>query len=189
MTCEIILASGSPYKRAAMRKTGLSFSCIPSDFDEESVSLTNPKDLCLHLSEEKARAVFRDRPSATVIGVDSIGFFDGTILTKPKSREEAVERLRVLSGKTHRAITGVTILSATHRKQAIVETEITFRELSDREILAYVDADPDIGHYCLGYDPEGDLSATFIREVRGSYNNLLSGMPIEVILPLLNGLH
>ena len=177
----IILASASPYKKAAMEKTGLSFTAIDSETEEKDLPRRDPYDLVKTLSKRKAKAVFEKHPDAIVIGIDSVAHHQGAILEKPKDKEEAKKRLKRLSGQEHDAITGVTVTSKDKTETKVVETKIRFRQLDDEEIEAYVEQDPDVTSYCLGYDPEGVTSSTFIESITGSYHNLLTGAPIETI--------
>ena len=109
----IILASASPYKKAAMEKTGLGFTSIDSETEEKDLPREDPYELVKTLSKRKAKAVFEKHPDTIVIGIDSIAHFQGEILEKPESKEEAKQRLKRLSGKKHEAITGVTVMDGT----------------------------------------------------------------------------
>jgi len=68
----------------------------------------------------------------------------------------------------------------------VVTTEVTLRSYSDDEIEKYLDQDPYYNTYALGYDPLGHYSSTFVKEITGSYNNLLRGIPLETIVEMTN---
>ncbi len=182
----VILASASRYKIDSMKKSGVPFVAIDSEVDEKKLPRENAYELVKELSKLKARAVYNKNPDSIVIGVDSVGRFKGRILEKPKNKEEAIKRLKMLSGKEHSAITGITIINGGKESVEVVETKIYFRELSNEEIIGYVEEDKDLVKYCLGYDPEGKISATFIKSINGSYNNILSGMPVEKVKEMLD---
>jgi len=187
---KIILATRSKYKIKAMRKLGIKFVVKRSSVNESCVSREDPRLLVLKLAELKAKDVSRKYKEGIIIGMDSVGFFNNRILEKPKSKKEAIGRLKRLSGRTHYAYTGIYIIYKKGDKlkslSRVVKTKIIMRELSNDEIEKYVKSDENILSYCLGYDPDSALSSSFIKEIEGSYNNILSGTPIEVITEMLN---
>ena len=120
-----ILASGSPRRRELLSELKISFEVHPADVDE-TIDETKPLEKEIErLSFKKADAVYEMNPDAVVIGSDTIVTIDGKILGKPKTKEEAVHMLKMLSGKTHKVITGVSILSAKEGKNNLVKLTIT----------------------------------------------------------------
>ncbi|MBW2972173.1 Maf family protein [Candidatus Woesearchaeota archaeon] len=184
---EIILGTTSPYRREAFGFLGISFKAEGSDVDESVVERDDPETLVTILSRMKAEAVARRHPEAVVIGMDSVGYFDGRILEKPKSRKEAFDRLRALSGTGYKFYTGITMINTKTSRviQRVVMTDIVMRELSDKEIDFYLDEDPSYNTYAHGYDPLGHSSSSFAKEIRGSYNNFLRGIPTEAMADML----
>lgn len=120
-----------------------------------------------------------------IIGFDSIGYYVGQILEKPKTRQEALERLKKLSGKEHQFITGICIIKDEKEITRVVKTKAIMRGITDEEINKYLDQDSNYLNYCIGYDPLNYYSKTFLKEIRGSYNNIISGLPVEVITEML----
>ena len=184
---KIILATSSPYRREAFGFLGMDFKAESSDIDESVVERNNPEDLVKKLAKLKAEAVAKNYPDAIVIGMDSVGCFNGKILEKPKSKEVAFNRLKDLSGNNHQFYTGICIVNTSLDKtvEMVVKTEVFMRDIFDEEINKYLNEDPYYNTYALGYDPLGHSSSSFIQKIEGSYNNLLRGIPLEIMPGML----
>ena len=184
----IILATTSPYRREIFGYLGIDFEAEGSKLDESQIERNNPEELVKQLSKLKAEAVAKNYSEAIVIGMDSVTYFNGQILEKPKSKEEAFQRLKSLSGNNHQFYTGIYMVNTASNKaiSRIVKTEIFMRKLSEREINKYLDEDPNFNTYALGYDPVKHISASFVQKIEGSYYNLLGGIPLEVIVEMLS---
>jgi len=184
---KIILATTSPYRKEAFRFLGVDFKAEGSGIDESQVDRANPEELVKQLSRLKAEAVAKNHPDAIVIGMDSVGYFNNQILEKPKSREEAFQRLKFLSGNNYQFYTGIHMTNPALNKKLsrIIKTQIFMRNISDGEVNKYLDEDPNYNTYALGYDPLGHSSSAFVQKIEGSYNNLLRGIPLEVIPEML----
>ncbi len=184
---KIILATTSPYRKEVFRYLGIPFEVEGSKIDESKSERDNPEELVKNLSKLKAEAVAKNHQDAIVIGMDSVGFFGGKIFEKPKSREEDFQRLKALSGNNHQFYTGVYIMDTTSGKtlSEVVKTDVSMREISEEEINQYLDEDVNFNTYALGYDPVKHISASFVKKIKGSYYNLLGGMPLETIIEML----
>lgn len=186
MSNAFILASASPRRRKLLGEMGLSFSVVPSDIDEEYHQGESVRDHVMRLSREKAQAVSTENPDAWVLGADTIVIIDGRVLGKPGSPDEARTMLKSLSGREHRVITGFAIV-----KQSMhiiindaVESLVVFKTLLDDEVEWYVSTDEP-------YDKAGAYAvqgkaAFFIREIRGSYTNVV-GLPLCEVVSALKG--
>ncbi len=177
----IILASASPRRRELLGMICHDFSVVVSEC-EEIVSSTEPEEVTIELSKQKAQAVAAGRADAVVIGADTVVSIDGEILGKPKDREDACRMLRMLSGRTHQVSTGVTILQT--GPDADVRWESSFAEttlvhvapFSERELRSYLDTDEP-------YDKAGaygiqGMFGKFISGIEGDYNNVV-GLPVH----------
>ena len=187
----IVLATASPYRIEAMRVVGIPFEAIKSDVDEYFAGRpSSPYELVKCLSRMKAEEVAKDCIDSLVIGLDSVGFFGGIILEKPRTREEAAKRLKMLSGCSHEFYTGVTAINTKTKDiyQEVVMTQVRFRELKAEEISRYLDQDASHLTRALGYDPSNHLSATFIRDIHGDLFNLSKGIPIATILSMIQSI-
>ncbi len=180
---KIILATTSQSRKEVFAFLGIPFEAEASNVDESQVERNNPEELVLQLSKLKAEAVAKNHADAIVIGMDSVGYFNGKILEKPETKEEEFSRLKMLSGNSFQFYTGIYMINTGSGKisSKIVKTEAFMRNLSDEEINKYLDEDPYYNTYALGYDPLGHSSSSFVKKIEGSYNNLLRGIPLEII--------
>ncbi len=184
---KIILATTSPYRIEAFKLLDIDFTAEGGNVDESQVERENPEELVKLLSKLKAEAVSKNHKDAVVIGMDSVGCFNGKILEKPKSREEAFERLKSLSGSSHEFYTGICMINISSGKEIlrVVKTEVFLRSFSEKEIDIYLNQDKYFNTYALGYDSLGHYSSVFAKGISGSYNNYLRGIPTEVIIEML----
>ena len=184
---KIILATTSPYRRETFGYLGIPFETEWSKVDESRLERNDPKELVRKLSKLKAESVAKNHSSTIVIGMDSVTYFNGQILEKPKSREEDFQRLKALSGKKHQFYTGIYMINTDTDGilSKVVITDVFMRNFLDEEINRYLDEDPNFNTYALGYDPVRHYSASFIKEIKGSYYNLLGGIPLETIIEML----
>jgi len=183
----IILATTSPYRKETFSYLSIPFETKGSNVDESQLERNDPEELVKELSKLKAEAVVKDSPDSIVIGMDSVGYFNNKILEKPKSKDEDLERLKELSGNNHEFYTGIYMIDTASGKilSNVVKTNILMREITEEEINKYLNEDERFNTYALGYDPVRHYSATFIKEIKGSYYNLLGGIPIETIIEML----
>lgn len=184
---KIILATTSPYRKETFGYLGIPFETEGSNVDETKLERNDPEELVRNLSKLKAEAVAKNHSDTIVIGMDSVTYFNGQILEKPKSKEEDFQRLKTLSGKSHQFYTGIHMINTSSDKalSKIVKTNVFMRELSEEEINKYLNEDPNFNTYALGYDPVKHYSASFVKKIEGSYYNLLGGIPLETIVEML----
>ena len=180
----IVLASGSPRRKEILEKTGLSFTVDPSNYEEDMNQDLEPKELVKVLSLGKAKDVAKRHKNAVIIGADLIISFKGNVLGKPQTKEKAIEMLTQLSGNTHSAISGFTIIDTETGKVVsdALETKIRFKELTQEEIKKYVDTGEPLdkaGAYAIqGKGKE------FIKNIKGDYYNVM-GLPLDSIITKL----
>jgi len=133
-----ILASQSLRRIELLKQLDIDFETIPSRFDEDSVTCVDIASYVETLAYQKAHKVFNDFPHKKVIGADTVIYFKQSVYGKPKDEFDAFNMLKTLSGETHEVYTGISIVT----KNKVVTThdvaKVTFRPLSDEEILAYV---------------------------------------------------
>lgn len=192
MKKRIILATTSPYRKRAFEMLGISFESMGSNVEEYFDGRPDdPEALVLHLAKLKAEAVaLGNKGASTIIGFDSVGWFGGKVLEKPQTRVEMFERLRAMSGNYYQFYTGIHIIDFSLDDgqkilSKVVKTDIVMRNLADAEINWYLNQDPNFKTYAQGYDPLETYGSTFIKEIHGSYNNPLRGIPLEVIVEML----
>ncbi len=187
---KIILATGSPYRQAVFRNAGIEFEAYVSNIDEKFEGRpTEPSELVKALAELKAEEVAKNFTDGVVIGFDSLGFFNGEILEKPTSYNEAFDRLRRLSGNSYSFFTGVYMKKLPTGNEIVrcVETKVSMRILSNEEIKEYLISDKEKLYktYAQGFDPMRGISSTFIKNISGSYLNILQGIPLETVVEML----
>ncbi|MGZ3406818.1 MAG: Maf family protein [Polyangia bacterium] len=185
----LVLASASPRRLELLRQAGLDPEVIASHIDETPRDAEDPIDYARRMSLEKARAVAAevagDRP---ILAADTIVHLpDGEprILGKPESAEAARVMLSRLGGRTHEVVTAYTLLYKGGERGRAVETEVTFRALTPAELEGYVGSREWMDK-AGGYAVQG-LAAAFVREVRGSYTNIV-GLPLCEVLEDLDAL-
>jgi septum formation protein len=183
----IVLASQSPRRKKLLEQIGIDFIVIPSDIDEGEHPLhIEPSHYSMQLAEKKAMDVASKLGyDAIVIGADTIVVIDDEILNKPKSENEAKEMLRRLSGRTHTVFTGVSVVR-TDVANPITNykaTEVTFRELTDREIELYVSTGSPMDK-AGAYGIQDDIGAVFISHIKGCYYNIV-GLPLELLYGMM----
>lgn len=137
---DIILASGSPRRRELFGLITSDFEVIVSDAEETVPDGTAPADVPVLLSRIKAQAVAADHPDSIVIGADTVVIIDNKILGKPADSSDAFRMLRMLSGREHQVVTGVTIVCEAKgiSKSFSQTTSVRFYPLSDKEINEYI---------------------------------------------------
>jgi len=173
----IILASASPRRKELLTLTGLKFEVDPADYAEDMNLELSPHELARFLSLEKAKSVAGKYGDAIIIAADTFVVMGGKILGKPHAQDEAKRMLGLLEGRTHSVITGFTILDAGMGKKLSrsVETRVTFRKLTEKEIDTYVKTKEPLdkaGAYAI----QG-LGSVLIKGIEGDYFNVI-GLPL-----------
>jgi len=138
---QIILASGSPRRQELLGLMGIDFVKRLKPVEEIFPPELKPEEAARFLCEKKAMA-FEDSEIAwneLIITADTIVCLDDEILNKPENRTHAIEMLQKLSGKKHLVITGVAMRSRKKLKSFTVSTNVSFKKLTDEEIIFYVD--------------------------------------------------
>ena len=184
----LVLASASPRRRELLAQAGYTFRVQPAHVNEDLLPGEEPIAYVTRLAREKAEAVFRDTPGASreddlaVLGADTTVTVDGRILGKPENAADAARMLRLLSGRTHRVMTGVALVTAAATEVAAEVTAVRFLTLSDEEIAAYV-ATGEPMDKAGAYAIQG-RAARWIPRIEGCYFNVV-GLPIALVANLL----
>ncbi|MEI9922057.1 MAG: Maf family protein [Bacteroidota bacterium] len=134
----LILASSSPRRQFLVREAGFSFEIRKPDVEEDFPLSMPAEDVPLFLASKKAD-FFQPKENEVILTADTIVVVNGNILNKPADRNEAIQMLTTLSGKTHQVFTGVCISSENKRKLFREETGVTFKHLTIEEIGYYID--------------------------------------------------
>jgi len=190
----LILASASPRRSELLTQAGFSFEVHPAHIPEDPHPNEDPIAYVARLAREKAQAVYNEitddgasekrasAPPQVVLGADTTVTLDNQIFGKPENPADAARMLRLLSGRTHRVITGVAIITAAHTEVASESTAVQFLTLSDEDINAYI-ATGEPMDKAGAYAVQG-RAARWIPRIEGDYFNVM-GLPISLVSRLL----
>lgn len=182
---QIVLASASPRRKTLLAELTEDFTVFPVDVDESvRPGGENPVEYTKRLAADKADRAAENFSDGIIIGSDTIVTIDGAILGKPIDTDEAKAMLRQLSGRTHTVVTAFCVLNAStgRRITRAVETRVTFRELSDKDIEDYIRTNDYLdkaGAYAI---QEG--GSAFVAHIEGSYTNVV-GLPVDEVAEAL----
>jgi len=194
---KIILASQSPRRRELLELAVKDFEIKVADIDEKKIEmdilknrdgdfLAAAKKLVLELSLRKAQEIQKDNQEALVIGADTVVVLNDQILGKPIDEDDAYRMIKILSGNTHRVLTGVSIKFGNLEERFVSVSKIKFfswNKQMKREVRAYVasgKAMDKAGAY--GIQEEAGL---WVKWIKGDYNNIV-GLPIAQLNKRLN---
>ena len=189
---KLVLASASPRRLSLLAQVGVVPDGLrPASIDENPRRAEMPRALVSRLARAKAEAA-RDQlandtslADAYVLAADTVVTVGRRILMKPKFVEEAVEALQLLSGRAHRVLTAICLITPDDRQRVkIVDTRVRFKRLSRNEIEAYI-ASREWRDKAGGYAIQG-LAGCFVQKVVGSYTNVV-GLPLTEVTGLLAG--
>jgi septum formation protein len=209
----LVLASSSPRRHELLTQAGFTFRVRAAQIAEEPFLNENPIGYVTRLAREKAEAVFREltdavpggpgneddagsngnprdtdgqgNSSLVVLGADTTVTLDEQILGKPVDAADAARMLRLLSGRSHRVITGVAVMTAHSTEVAAEVTGVRFLTLSDAEIEAYV-ASGEPMDKAGAYGIQG-RAARWIPRVEGCYFNVV-GLPLALVSNMLGAI-
>jgi septum formation protein len=187
MPPRLVLASESPRRRDLLVAIGLSPDLIaPADIDETPLRDELPRRLAARLSAAKADAVSAIHPDDYVLAADTVVSVGRRILPKATDAEEVARCLKLLSGRAHRVVTGVSVRGPGGRQgDRVVETRLKMRRLTEADIRAYADSGEGVGK-AGGYGIQGRAGA-FILSLSGSWPAVV-GLPLYETETLLKGL-
>lgn len=183
MKQQLILASKSPRRVELMRQIGLQFTVCPANIDESVEAGLKPAEAVALISRRKALEICRQHSKeAIVVACDTVVACDDRIFGKPNGPEDAAAMLRTLSGRTHMVYSGLTVCRNAEAVTITECTEVTFRTLTDTEILAYVRSGEPMDK-AGAYGIQG-LGAVLIEKINGDYYNVV-GLPLCQLMQML----
>lgn len=168
---KLILASKSPRRNQILKELGYEFEVVPA-LKDEVFENENVDEALKKVALSKAREVFKKYSDDCVIGADTIVVFNNRILQKPKSKQEAIDTLTMLSRNTHEVKTGVALCVKGISIVEVVTTKVKFRDLSKKEILDYAEK----GTCMDKAGSYGIQEVNFVHSIEGSYSNVV-GFP------------
>jgi septum formation protein len=192
---KLILASASPRRREILTAAGIEFEALPASIQESQRQGESPEEFVLRLAAEKAEAALAQILPPWVLpilGADTVVVLDERVLGKPASAAEACQMLRGLSGRTHRVLTGVCLLSPAQSRPPgrnrltktvrLASTTVKFSELTEQEIQEYV-ASGEPFDKAGAYAIQGRASK-YLQWIHGCYFNVV-GLPISLVYQML----
>ena len=194
MINNIILASRSGVRKKILNQHEINCEVVPANVDEESIKESlleekeTPKTISKNLAELKANKVSKKNSNKYVLGADSVIDLNGEIISKPKSREEALDILKKLNGQKHQLISSVCI----SKNGAMIwnytdAATLTMKQLNLDEIKSYLTKIRDKELYAYGvYQIEADGRSLFSK-IDGNEDTIM-GLPVKQIKEYLNTL-
>jgi septum formation protein len=187
---DLILASTSPYRRALVERLGLPFRSVAPLVDEDALKQTldglKPRELAEQLAIAKARSIAEVEPQATIIGGDQLVAFDGRILGKPGTVENAVCQLLAMSGRTHELITALVVI---HEGTVYAQTDVTrmtLRPLTPEQTFRYVEADLPLD--CSGSYKLESRGITLFERIESADHSAIVGIPLIALTTILGNI-
>lgn len=188
MARQIVLASGSAIRGQMLSNAGIAFEAIVPRVDEEMIKIAlqaekaTPRDIADALAETKARKIGGKHPDKLVIGCDQVLDFDGQILSKPQTPDEAKEQLKALRGKRHSLLSAVVVYHELEPLwRHVGQVRLYMRDISDSYLNEYVDRNwPSLQSSVGGYKLEEEGVRLFSR-IEGDYFTILGLPMIEMI--------
>ena len=172
------LASQSPRRRELLGRIGVPFGVLDLEIPEQRAPGEPAEEYVRRVAREKAGAGLLEVmtvPGAVVLGGDTEVVLDDEVFGKPGDEADAAAMLRRLSGRTHRVISAVSLVSADREAQAVSTSEVTFAELDEAAIARYVASGEAMGR-AGAYAIQG-TAQTFISHLSGSYSGVM-GLPL-----------
>ena len=182
---QIILASTSPRRQELLENLGILFRIVEPVYNENILNKAFDYKIVESVAENKGLSVIKQiNFPAIVISADTVVINNNVILGKPKDFDDAFKMLSMLNGKTHKVVTSVCIIDNEIDKKIIKSetSEVTFNKISENDIKNYIyDFKP--------YDKAGsygiqELPETFIKEIKGEYDNIV-GLPTKLLINML----
>ena len=184
----IYLASRSPRRRKLLKQLGIKFKSFSVNLDEKINGGEKPVNLVKRLSIEKLELARKKIKSGLIITADTIVVLNNKIIGKPKNKKEAVQYLKLLSGKQHIVFTGFAVMNIPANKIIVdyEKTEVKFRKLDDDEINDYVLSGSPLDK-AGAYGIQDDFGAVFVEKINGCYYNVV-GLPLTKLYQALRKL-
>ena len=182
----LVLASASPRRVDLLKAAGYEFDVVPVSIDERRLPGEKASDYVVRLADAKVWAAGISTLGARpILGADTVVVVGDRILGKPVDDREAVEMLRLLSGRSHEVLTGVALRYGDVQVHAVESTIVHFTPLT-HDILRWYVASGEPLDKAGAYAVQG-LGSRFVHRIEGSYSNVV-GLPITVVVRLLREL-
>jgi septum formation protein len=178
----LLLASTSPQRKAILEQLQIPFDVVTPEYEEETPADGDALQIVREHARGKARSVAGIAEDRPVVGVDTAVVLDGRIFGKPTNASDAEQMLEELSGKTHVVVSGLCLLTPGWEDVEHEATQVSFRELTPRELGTYVATGEWEGR-AGAYAIQG-RGASLVRQIEGDYLNVV-GLPAALLVRLL----
>jgi len=181
---EIVLATSSKYRIKMFETLKIPFITKESNFNEYVKERPKkPDQLVKFLAKNKVKLLENKFKDKTIIGFDTVAFFNGKIYEKFKEKKEQERRLKIFNGKEITIYTGYYILNQKNKKETMgyTTTKIKLRKIEEKEIKFYV-KNFDGNKFPLGFNMLEGYSLSFIKEIKGDYTSFKDAVPFEKII-------
>lgn len=179
----LVLASGSRYRAELLARLGIPFESWSPDVDESARAGEACAGTARRLARAKAEAALARFPGAWVIGSDQVADLAGRAIGKPGHRDAARDQLRLMRGRTVVFQTAVCLLAEGRAHEALVPTEVVFRNLADDEIERYLEREPAFD--CAGSAKSEGLGIALLERLTGDDPTALVGLPLVALSAML----
>jgi 7-methyl-GTP pyrophosphatase len=182
---QLVLGSSSIYRRELLQRLQIPFETASPEIDEAPLPGEAPETTALRLAKTKARAVAATFPEALIIGADQVAVLNGVQLGKPLNHANAIKQLRFMRGKEVVFYTAVSLFNSrnNHMQTRVVPFCIKFRQLSDQQILNYLNKEQP--YHCAGSAKSEGLGIVLIEQMTGEDPNALIGLPMIALVDML----
>lgn len=179
----LVLASGSRYRAELLSRLGLPFQTWAPDVDESARAGETCAATASRLARAKAQAARERFPDAWIIGSDQVADLEGRPIGKPGHRDGARAQLRAMRGRTVIFQTALCLLAGGQVREALVPTQVVFRDLADEEIERYLDREPAFD--CAGSAKSEGLGIALLERLTGDDPTALVGLPLVALSAML----
>ena len=186
---DIVLASSSPRRKEILETVGVSFRVVTSEADESVPEGLSPDSVVCEIAGRKCEAVLnqlkregRLLDKSLVIACDTVVVYEGMVIGKPLDEAHAILTLGILSDSWHSVYSGLAVSYKGKTVTRAARTDVKFRELSEREIMAYAGSGEPMGK--AGSYAIQMKGASFVERIEGEFNNVV-GLPLVTLLALL----
>ena len=181
----LILGSSSIYRRELLQRLRIPFETASPEIDEAPLLSEAPEATALRLAKAKARKIAVTYPDALIIGADQVAVLNGIQLGKPLNHANALQQLRFMQGKEVMFYTAISLLNSrsNHMQTRVVPFRIKFRQLSDQQILNYLNKEQP--YHCAGSAKSEGLGIVLIERMTGDDPNALIGLPMIALVDML----
>ena len=181
----LILASSSPQRLKLLKQIGIvPDKVVPAKIEEKPSKSEKPRDFVIRMSKEKALNVSKQYKDSYVLSGDTIVSVGRRIIGKPSNKAEAENYLKLLSGRRHRVLSAVTLITPDNKEMTkVTVTRVKFSRLNKNDLFEYIKTNEWKGR-AGGYAIQGKASA-FIPWINGSYTGIV-GFPVNEVKNLLS---